>query len=84
MAIIPLGNFPGAVGFPGAQVGPQIGPVVVTSLALLAISQLPKAEALGHAWKHVDRNYYDSCKDIHGWKGQVCFWACFLEKHISK
>ena len=58
--------------------------VMITALALQAISNLPKASALKHFWKNVNKDCYEQCKSLHEFIGQFCFLSCCTIKHLAK
>lgn len=61
-----------------------LGKLAVTVLAVNALSNLPKADALGHFWKAVNEDCYYQCTDYHDWKGLVCFTACVTNRNFNK
>lgn len=82
MAIVPLNHFPIApLGMPRPN---GFGALAITAFALMAISNLPKADALGHFWKFVDENCYEMCKNFHGAKGVALFGLCIAGKYLKK
>jgi hypothetical protein len=58
----------------------QAGLLTIAFLALTALSNLPKANSLGHFWKIVDKDCYEQCKRYHGAKGIAAFGICYLRK----
>ncbi len=81
MSLATIGNHLPQLNLNAANAVPKLGAVLITTLAINALSNLPKADALGHFWKAVDKGCYEECKEFHGWKGQLCFWTCVEKTH---
>ncbi len=77
MAIAPIRNFPLV---PAERIIHQAGLLTIAFLALTALSNLPKANSLGHFWKIVDKDCYEQCKRYHGAKGIAAFGICYAPK----
>ncbi len=79
MSIATIGNHLPQLNLNAANAVPKLGTVLLTTLAINALSNLPKSEALGHVWKSVDKECYEYCKEFHSWSGQICFWICMAK-----
>ena len=83
MAISVFRNHLPQIGLNAANAIPKFGTILITTLAINVLSNLPKANALGHFWKAVNENCYYRCKEAHGWKGPLCFAACVSMKNFE-